>query len=248
MFRYKLIVEYCGTKYHGMQKQTSLPTIQNEVEKALQKYCGQDKISYCGRTDVGVHAIGQVAHFDTTHDRSNISVVRGINFYLNNNQISILNAEKVDINFHSRFSTKKRYYIYKILNRNSKLTFMQDTHLHCYHKINIEAMQQGANYLVGQHDFTSFRGSGCTAISPIKTIDFIKISKISHINGDEIIIEICAKSFLYNMVRNIVGSLLEVGIEKKQPEWIQNILISKNRLLAAKTAPAHGLYFYKAEY
>jgi tRNA pseudouridine38-40 synthase len=243
--RYKLIVEYDGTHYHGMQRQNDLPTIQQALENAIEKYCGQNQIYYCGRTDVGVHAIGQVVHFDTIYDRDNISVIRGINFYLNKNQISIIDAQKVDNNFHSRFSTKKRYYIYKIINRNSKLTFMSNTHLHCRQKLNIIAMQKAANHLIGQHDFSSFRGSGCTAISSIKTIDYIKIF---YLQNEEIHIEICAKSFLYNMVRNIVGSLIEVGTEKQQPEWIQMVLNAKNRAIAAKTAPAHGLYFYKAEY
>ena len=177
MNRYKLIIEYSGTKYHGMQKQNNLPTIQYELEKALYKYCKTDHVEYCGRTDAGVHAIGQVIHFDTIYNRTNNSIVNGINFYLDKEDISVLNCEQVDINFHSRFDAKKRYYIYKIFNRQSKLTFMKNTHLHCYQKLNIDNMQKAANYLIGKHDFTSFRGKDCNAKSQIKRINKIIISK-----------------------------------------------------------------------
>ncbi len=243
-YRYKITIEYDGTKYHGMQKQNLLPTIEFSLEKALSKYCGVNKIYYCGRTDKGVHAIGQVAHFDLAQERSLFSITRGINFHLYKDQISIISAEKVEQSFHSRFDVKQRYYLYKIINRSSNLTFMTNTHLHIIKTLNIELMKKATNYIIGKHDFSAFRSSSCSGKNPIKTIDSIQIIQ----NDQEIHLVFCAKSFLHRMVRNIMGCLIEIGLGKKPPEWILLVLNSKDRTLGANTAPAHGLYFYKAVY
>jgi tRNA pseudouridine38-40 synthase len=238
--RYKIIIEYDGTNYSGWSG-----SIDKAIEKAIfnlsKKYV---KIFGAGRTDAGVHAIGQVAHFDFDKEISTSKIITGINYFLkiNNERITIIDCENVDINFHSRFDAKKRHYKYRILNRPQPTIIDKYRVWHIHKKLNLDKMQQCLPFLIGKKDWSSFRASNCQAKSPIKTIDKVNLYK----ENDEIIFEIEAKSFLYHQVRNIVGTLVDIGLERFDNfEYIVDI---KDRTKAGKTAPAHALYFMKVEY
>jgi tRNA pseudouridine38-40 synthase len=197
-----------------------------------------------GRTDAGVHAYGQVAHFDLEKLHAPERIVGALNFYLKNHKISILNCEIVPKEFHARFSAKSRSYIYKIINRSARLCLDHNRAWHIKVPLDVGAMQKAATYLIGKHDFSSFRAQGCAANSPIRSISAISISRYR----DDIQIYVKAPSFLYHMVRNIVGSLVMVGKGSWPPEYILEILEAKDRSIAGPTAPACGLYFLTAEY
>lgn len=245
MPRYKIIIEYDGTGFVGWQRQQNDLSIQQAIEESIEKFSGEKiTIHAAGRTDAGVHALGQVAHFDLSKSYTTKEIQGAINHFLKPNKVMILTCEEVDEAFHARFSAVKRYYRYEIFNRNTASIFETGRSWHIREKLNIEKMQLGAHYLIGQHDFTSFRTIHCQAYSPIKTLDEILISK----QKDKIIILLKAKSFLHHMVRNIVGTLVNVGIEKLQPEDILRILEAKDRKYAAQTAPACGLYFVQVDY
>jgi tRNA pseudouridine38-40 synthase len=245
MPRYKCIVEYDGTEFAGWQKQKDMPTVQGYIEEALTSFCGQIVgVFTAGRTDAGVHALGQVCHFDLAQDYP-IERVRGaLNFYLSGKGISIVSAEIVTDDFHARFSAKKRHYQYRILNRRSPSALNQNRIWHVPVPLNEKTMEEAATILVGSHDFTSFRDGQCQAKSPVKTLDHLEVLR----NGEEIIISVSAKSFLHHMVRNLVGTLVLVGEGKYSVGDVVRILAAKDRRSAGPTAPACGLYFMKVEY
>lgn len=249
MQKYKGIVEYVGTNYCGMQRQESLATIQGAIEKALTQFTNgkSTQIDYCGRTDAGVHAFGQVIHFEVESLLSEEKVLLGINFFLNKNheQVALKFVEKVDDTFHSRFSCVGREYKYYIYNSRIKSPIFEGKMHHVVPKIDILKMRESAKYLLGEHNFTSFRGKNCQALSPIRTVEFINITQIQE---DIIEIHVGARSFLYRMVRNITGALIYAGIGKIQPEFVGEILEKKDRSALPYTAPACGLYFFKAKY
>ncbi len=249
MQRYKGIIEYCGTNYFGMQRQDGLKTIQGVIENALEKFTGGvvKEIDYCGRTDAGVHAFEQVIHFDVPTTRNDDQILKGINFFLNiaNEEVVLKKLEKVENNFHARFSCKGREYKYYIYNSPTKSPIFVGRMHHVSQKLDVSKMQKAAKLLVGEHDFSSFRGKDCQALSPIKTVDFIKITQISQ----EILeIHVGAKSFLYRMVRNITGLLISIGTGKLGIEDIEYIFEKKDISVLPYTAPACGLYFFKAWY
>jgi tRNA pseudouridine38-40 synthase len=245
MPRYKIIIEYDGTNISGWQRQASSPSIQQFIEEAIEKFSREKTIVYgAGRTDSGVHALGQVAHFDLEKEYPTNIIQRAINHFLRPNKIAILDCSIVDNNFNARFSAKKRHYRYVILNRNVPSVFENYRAWHVREKLDIEKLQIAANILIGKHDFTSFRATHCQALSPIKTLDKIQVYK----EKEHIIITLEAKSFLHHMVRNIVGSLALVGNGKWQPSDIANALEAKNRCSAGPTAPACGLYFVQVDY
>ncbi len=243
--RYKITIEYDGTNYYGWQKQDGLRTIAGTIETAIFNITGQEtQVFGSGRTDTGVHAKGQVAHFDIEKQFEPYKLMMAINAHLVKDDISVINCEEVSEDFHARFSSKKRYYQYIILNRTPKEALDKNRVWRISQDLNIDQMQKAANYLLGNHDFSSFRSSQCTALSPVKTIDYINITK----NGEYIYIDISAKSFLHHMVRNIVGTLVDVGLSKQEPSWVKEVLESKDRTKAGITAPAQGLYFVKVDY
>lgn len=233
-----------------MQKQHDARTVQSVLERALTNFNSgiKTEIDYSGRTDAGVHAYGQVIHFDLNRQFSPYKIAQGINFHLRKNldfDVSVVLCEEVDINFSARFSAKKRYYVYKIKNRPSHLTFENDLYWHVSGNIDIENMKKAATFLIGNHDFTSFRSAECGANSPIKTMDEITIKR----DGDDILLYFSAKSFLYNMVRNITGTLVDIfGVKKINPEFMLEIISAKDRKKAGVKAPACGLYFLKVDY
>lgn len=246
MPRYKLTIEYDGTDYHGWQVQDNLPTIQGEIEKAIQKLCDQKQTLHCsGRTDAGVHAFAQVAHVDLPRPYEEFKIRDALNFYLKPQPIAILKAEEMGDDFHARFSTTKRSYLYKIINRYSPLTVDKNRAWQIPRKLDVEAMQEATKVLIGQHDFTTFRASECQALSPIKTLEELTVTQTE---SDVIEIFARSRSFLHHQVRNMVGSLKLVGDGRWSKQDLQAALEAKDRTKGGPTAPACGLYLYKIEY
>ena len=249
MARYKLNIEYNGTNLVGWQTQQNGLSIQEIIEKSLFKLTGQrKKIQGAGRTDAGVHALNQVAHFDLKTKIKTNSIRDGLNFHIKNlykkYKVSILKCEKVKKDFNARFGAKERTYLYKILDRRSPPTLQNKMVWHVKKKLNEKLMKKAAKLLVGKHDFTSFRSTECQAKSPIKTINSIKILRKS----SEIEIWIKAKSFLHNQVRIIAGTLFMIGKDKINKKDLEKIIKLKKRGSAGQTAPAHGLFLYSVKY
>ena len=245
--RYKITIEYDGTNLLGWQKQNEGVSVQYYLEEAINGFSHQDvEVIGAGRTDAGVHAIAQVAHFDLETIMDTFHIKEAINARLRilEAPVSVLNVEEVDSSFHARFSAIKRGYIYRILNRRAPTVLLKDRVWVTGFPLDVEKMRQGAKYLIGNHDFSSFRGAGCQASSPIKTLDKIDID----VYGDEIVFTVEAKSFIYHQVRNIVGTLKLVGEGRLAPEDIKIILEKKDRRVAGATAPACGLYLNKVMY
>ena len=245
VFRYKITVEYDGTLFIGWQKQHKGISVQSVIEEALQKFTGDEtSLTGAGRTDAGVHAKGAVAHFDTAKEYAPFNIVNGLNFYLHDYPVSILSAEAVGDDFHARFSAKSRSYLYRILARRSPPALDDKRVWHIPVALDVKAMEEGAKYLLGKHDFSAFRSAECQAKSPIRTLDELTVTAA----GDEIHIHARARSFLHNQVRIMTGTLYNVGLGKIAPQEVEKIIESKDRTLAGPTAPAFGLYLMKVEY
>lgn len=243
MSHYKLTLEYDGTNLIGWQENRQGPSVQSVVKDAIEKFCGvRPDVVGAGRTDAGVHAVAMTAHCDIPGNHSAETVMRALNFYLVNSPVSVLSCESVDDNFNARFDCVARHYKYVVLNRGASPVLQRNRVYWVPRKLNVDAMRMAAQKLLGNHDFSSFRASECQAKSPIKTLDRIEIIQ----SGDEIIFEFSARSFLHHMVRNIVGTLIEIGLGK--PYDIDVVLAAKNRSCAGPTAPASGLYFIRADY
>ena len=239
LHRMLLRIEYDGTSFVGWQSQKNGKSIQDEIEVAARKLITTPtRVQGAGRTDAGVHAMGQAAHLDVPTNYSTHSVMMGINSYLRNLPITVLSARIVDANFNARFDAVERCYLYRILNRRAPPSLDAFRVWHLRNELDVEAMNQAAKHLIGKHDFTSFRASQCQAKSPIKTMKLLNVKKIK----DEIHVFANAKSFLHNQIRNIAGSLVEVGKGKWKPIEIKNILLARDRSLAGPTAPPQGLY------
>lgn len=242
---YKLILEFVGTSFSGMQRQENAITIQEVIETAIFKFSGEKvSIGMAGRTDAGVHALGQVVSFMLSKEFPENEVQNAINFHVKPHPIAVINCQKVDQEFHARFSAKGRSYIYKILNRNQPSPHHFERAWHIKKELDIAKMQEAANYLIGTHDFSSFRASQCQAKSPTKSITSIDVIK----NKDFVEIHISAPSFLHNQVRIITGLLVSIGLHKHKPEFCKFLLEARDRTKAPETAPAHGLYFNSVIY
>jgi len=243
MTRYKVNLEYDGTNLIGWQENLNGDSVQSIVMDAIEKFCGErPTVTGAGRTDAGVHAVSMTAHFDLDKEFDAETVKRAMNFYLINEPVSVLSCAKTDDDFNARFSCTARHYKYVVLNRGAKPVLEKDKVWWVPQNLNVDAMRAAAEKLLGNHDFTSFRASECQAKSPIKTLDKINIT----VDGDHVIFEFSARSFLHHMVRNIVGTLVEIGLGK--PYDIDEILVAKNRSVAGPTAPASGLFFIRADY
>ena len=248
--RIKLTIEYDGTNFYGWQKQENYPSIQAEIEKALEKFF-QKKIDIfvAGRTDAGVHARGQVAHFDAELDEANNShteyrIRSALNSLLKPNLISILNVEFVNSDFHARFSAKQKSYIYKIINRYSPITIDKNHCWQIFPKLNFEKLTDCARCFIGNKDFLSFAGRDNQSHTTIRTIDDVKISRYD----DEIQLEFLGKSFLHNQIRIMVGTIKKLTLNESVTnveEKINQIIDAKNRSSAGETAPAKGLFLNK---
>ena len=249
MPRYKLTVEYLGTNFSGWQKQKNSYSVQEAIELASKKLF-QEKINLvvAGRTDAGVHAEGQVAHFDLTKDFCSRKILLGINFHLMSlkfgQDISIKKIVKVNSKFSARFSAKKKFYQYLILNSTCRSPILSKNSWWVRNKLDFESMVKASKCLVGSHDFSSFRSKGCQSKSPLRTIESIKVYKEKNI----IKFNFIAKSFLYNQVRIIVGTLKDVGAGLYSREDVINILYKKNRKYAGCTAPPQGLTLKRVSY
>ena len=243
MTRYKINLEYDGTNLIGWQENIDGPSAQSLVQDAIYKFCGENTtVSSAGRTDAGVHAICMTAHFDLEKETDSNTIMRALNFYLMNEPVSVLSCEKVSDDFHSRFDCKKRFYKYIVLNRSAPVVLQKNRVWWVPQKLDVDKMKAAAEKLIGKHDFTSFRAAQCQAKSPIKTLDSATVTQ----NGDEIVFEFVARSFLHHQVRNMVGTLVEIGLGK--PYDIDEIFAQKKRGAAGVNAPASGLYFVKASY
>jgi tRNA pseudouridine38-40 synthase len=244
-FRYKITIEYTGIGFCGWQRQESSISVQQVIEEAIFKFSSENvTLHAAGRTDAGVHALGQVAHFDLAKEYPARSIISAINHFVRPHKVGILACELMDNDFHARFSAIARHYIYRLLNRPGKAVLDEDRVWWIKDKLDVQAMRQAAAYLEGMHDFSSFRASQCQAKSPTKTLSKIEIVEA----GEELHFYLSAPSFLHHMVRNIVGSLVLVGRQKWQPIDIKLALEAKNRKAAGPTAPAEGLYFLKVDY
>lgn len=243
--RWKIVIEYDGSNYYGWQRQQDLPSIQQSIEEGILAFSGEKVIVHAsGRTDAGVHAYGQVAHFDMEKDFTAKEIRDAPNHHMGDQPIAILSATKVDSDFNARFDAKKRYYKYVIKNRPTAPVIGGGYYWHMRLPLDVDAMQQAANHLIGQHDFTSFRDSQCQAKSPIKTLDQLDIYQ----EGDDIIFEVSARSFLHHQVRNFVGTLVKVGSGSWEADSIKDILDARDRTKAGPTAPSDGLFFVSIDY
>lgn len=245
MPRYKLTIEYDGTPYSGWQIQENGPSVQGRLREAVRSFCGEDVIPRgAGRTDSGVHATGQVAHIDLTRDWPADTVLKALNYYLRPEPVAILACEAVPGEFDARFSAKARHYRYRIANRRAPLTLDAHRAWRVVHHLDADAMQAGAAFLIGRHDFTAFRAAGCQAKSPLRTLDVLSVERY----GDGIDIRASARSFLHHQVRSIVGSLKHVGEGRWRPEAIAEVLEARDRKRCGTLAPACGLYLVGVDY
>ena len=243
--RYRLTIEYDGTPFCGWQRQSGQTTVQEVLEVALQTALRQPiELVGSGRTDTGVHALGQVAHFDTDVTVDTYRLRESLNALVRPHPISVLGIEVVPDTFHARFSAKQRAYLYRIQNTRFPPALNRDRVWWYVHPLNESAMQEAANLLIGKHDLSTFRASGCQAHSPVKTIDTITIRR----TGVEVCITIKARSFLYHQVRNIVGSLVYVGCGKWSVADFESAFQSRDRKRGGETAPACGLYFISVDF
>jgi tRNA pseudouridine38-40 synthase len=245
MPRYRLTLEYNGGPFVGWQRQDNGASVQGALEDAIEKLsAARVTVTGAGRTDAGVHALGQVAHFDLEKEFESGKVRDALNHYLRPLPIVVLDATPVGEDFHARFSATARHYLYRILNRRSPPALEQGRVWHVSAKLDAEAMHHAAQSLVGQHDFTTFRAAECQAQSPIKTLDRLNVSQ----RADEIHVEASARSFLHHQIRSFAGSLKLVGEGKWQPRDVAAALAAKDRAACGPVAPPDGLYLVRVDY
>ena len=246
MHRYQILIEYVGTNFIGWQIQSKGRSIQKLIQIKVSKLL-KEKINLVGsgRTDSGVHAVEQSAHFDCKKKIKNLDkFLQSINFFLNIKLISITNIKNKNLNFHARFSAKQRIYTYVIFNRISRPSIEKNRGWHIRKKLDLKLMKKGAKKLLGTNDFSTFRSSSCNAKSPIRTIKSIKIKEVKN----KIQIQFKSKSFLQQQVRSMVGCLKYLAEKKWDLKKFENVFKSKKRVLCAPPAPAHGLFLERVIY
>ncbi len=246
MHRYNILVEYVGTPFIGWQIQKKGHSIQKTIQLSLSKLLKQKiKLYGSGRTDSGVHALGQSAHFDVKNKIEKIDkLIKSLNFFLNKKMISIINIKKKNINFHARYSAKERSYIYIIQNRFSPSLLNKDREWHIRKKLDLNLIKKGSKKLIGKHNFSTFRASNCNSKSPVRTINDIVITK----SKNQIKLKFKSKSFLKNQVRSMVGCLKFLGEKKWSLKKFEDVFKKKDRKKVAPPAPACGLYLEKVIY
>ena len=246
MPRYKLLIEYDGGPYKGFQLQApDIPSVQGSLERAIAAFTGERPILYvAGRTDTGVHATGQVAHFENARVWRPQVVRDAINAHLVPEPIAVVQAEVAADDFHARFSATGRRYLYRILNRRAPPALEQGRVWHVKKRLDHEAMHAAAQRLVGRHDFTTFRDMQCQARSPVKTLDLLRVWR----EADEVLCEFASRSFLHRQVRSMVGSLVEVGAGRWSADQLQAALEARDRRRCGQVAPPQGLYLTAVEY
>ena len=245
MTRYKLTIEYDGGPFVGWQVQESGLTVQGQLMAAVEAFCGERvKVSGAGRTDAGVHALGQVAHVDLARDFDTDTVRDAITAHLRPHPIAVLSAEKVPENFDARFSAVGRHYLYRIVNRRGDLTLMRGKAWRLPRVLDHAAMHAAAQRLVGRHDFTTFRHIECQAKSPVKTLDRLDVVR----EGEELRVTASARSFLHTQVRSMVGALVAVGDGRWSADDLSAALAARDRKACAALAPPDGLYLARVDY
>ncbi len=245
MPRYHITVEYDGTGFVGWQRQKNGLGVQQVVEDAVAGFSGEAvRLHVAGRTDSGVHALGQMAHFDLSGDPDPRTVREALNFHLKPHAVAVLKADRVPDDFHARFSAKERIYLYRIVNRRAPLTVMRDRAWWVPSRLDAAAMAAGAKMLLGHHNFSTFRASQCQADSPMKVLDGLDVER----EGEEILIHARASSFLHHQVRNMVGTLRLVGEGKWSPGDLRAAFEAADRARGGPTAPACGLYLVSVGY
>lgn len=245
MVRYRLRIEYDGRPFHGWQRQDNGPSVQAAIETAIVRFCGETvRLNGAGRTDAGVHALGQVAHFELTRGFDPATVRDALNHHLRPAPVAILEAQEVDSAFHARFSATARHYRFRIVCRRAPLALERGRAWHVVHALDDAAMHAAAQELVGHHDFTTFRAAECQAKSPLKTLDRLSVRR----QGEELWIEASARSFLHNQVRSIVGTLKLVGEGKWTQGDVAAALAARLRARCGPVAPPDGLYLLAVDY
>ena len=245
MPRYKLVVEYDGGPYRGFQAQATEPSVQASLERAILGFTGAfSRIHVAGRTDTGVHATGQVCHFDTARPFRDAVVRDAINAHLVPEPITVLSAEQVDDGFHARFQATGRRYLYRILDRRPPPALEKARVWWVKTPLDVDAMAEAAQALLGTHDFTTFRDVNCQASSPVRTLDRVSVERV----GAEVRLGFAARSFLHRQVRSITGSLAEVGAGRWSKADLVAALEARDRARCGQVAPAHGLYLTGVDY
>jgi tRNA pseudouridine38-40 synthase len=245
MSNFKITIEYDGSAYHGWQRQASERTIQGEIENALKTMTGNTiTVTGSGRTDAGVHALNQTANFRCTTSLTPEVFLKGLNSLLSED-IVICSCKIVPEKFHARYDVKSKVYQYRILNRSLPAAISRQYAWHIRKKLNLSAMQEAIRCIIGSHDFKAFEGSGSPRVS---TVRCITNADLVETDNDYLVLKIEGDGFLKFMVRNIVGTLVDVGFDKITPHDFKQILISKDRNLAGITAPAHGLFLMEVKY
>ncbi|WP_454020529.1 tRNA pseudouridine(38-40) synthase TruA [Azospirillum sp. Marseille-Q6669] len=245
MQRWKLTLEYDGRPFVGWQRQDNGPSVQQTLEEAIERLSGETvRVHTSGRTDAGVHALGQVCHFDLEKPFTGLKLRDALNFHLRPAPVAVLQAEAVPEDFHARMTCLGRSYVFRIVNRRAPLALETGRAWHVMRPLDAEAMHAAAQVLVGQHDFTSFRAALCQANSPVKTLERLAVERV----GDEVRVHAAARSFLHHQVRNMVGTLELVGAGKWSADDLRRALEARNRSAAGPTAPPDGLYFVGARY
>ena len=245
MPRYRLTLEYDGGPFVGWQRQSEGASVQGALETAIEKLSGERvTVTGAGRTDAGVHALGQVAHFDLVKPFEAGKVRDALNHYLRPDPVVVLDAVEADSEFHARFSATARHYLFRILNRRAPPALEDGRVWHVSPPLDAEAMYAAAQFLVGQHDFTTFRAAECQSASPVKTLDRLDVSR----RADEIHIEASARSFLHHQIRSFAGTLKLVGEGKWSPRDVAEALAAKDRARCGPVSPPDGLYLVKVDY
>ncbi len=245
MPRYKLMIEYDGAPFVGWQAQDNGPSVQGALEAAVAAFSGVSvSVRGAGRTDAGVHALGQVAHLDLSREWDTDTVRDAINAHLKPHPIAVLSAEIAPATFDARFSALKRHYLYRIVNRRAPLALEASRAWRIARPLDAEAMHKAGQCLVGRHDFTTFRAAECQAKSPVKTLDILKVER----SGEDVYVTSVARSFLHNQVRSMVGSLVPVGEGKWSPDDLAKALEARDRAACGPVAPPDGLYLMKVDY
>lgn len=243
MPRYALKIEYDGGPFNGWQRQSGgQPTVQAALEAALAQLDAPQTIAAAGRTDAGVHGLGQVAHCDLTKNWDSFRLMGAINAHLRPAPVSVVAVAQVPDDFHARFSARERHYQFRLVQRRAPVTHDRGLVWQVLHPLNLEAMQAGAAQLIGHHDFTTFRSALCQANSPMKTLDEITIASQDYHYGTEYRFTLRARSFLHNQVRSIVGTLERVGAGSWQPDDVGRALAAKDRAACGPVCPPQGLY------
>jgi tRNA pseudouridine38-40 synthase len=245
MPRFKLTLEYHGGPFSGWQRQDNAPSVQGALESALAKLDRQaGPVTGAGRTDAGVHALGQVAHVDLSRDWDPFRLAAATNHHLRPHPVAVLAAEPASQEFHARFAATERRYRYVIADRRAPLTVGRGLAWRHHGPLDADAMAEAAAHLVGHHDFTTFRAAQCQALSPVKTLDALAVAR----DGDAVTVEARARSFLHNQVRSIVGTLAQVGAGRWPPERVAEALAACDRAACGPVAPPDGLYLVSVGY